>query len=663
MIAQPKKPKPPQAGIISSAGEPVITRWWVHLAIMAGLLLANTALYYSTVHLGFLSVDDPDYVQNNPYIQGFSLANLKHIFTTPYAANYAPANLLSYALDVALAGGKSASAVHLSSMLWHGFTVCMVYLLAWVVRGETWTAACAAALFLLHPTHVEAVAWISSRKDLVATSFAVLATSCYLLYRRATLPASSMAGRKPSGHSLSSSSVTKSGNDQQIANKQGSAAARPGQTRPLLWYAGSVFAFLVASAGKQSVVLLPAILLLWDFFVDKRRSWRMVLDKVPFGVISVFFGWMTWHAQPGTNQTAHVFVLAETVLTNLWLLTGLGSYVTYRVAPEPASWSAFGRAAVIAGAVVVWLAPLLWVRARQPVRLVFCWWMLIQMVPPMLLNFIVPITDRYLFLPSVGMCILLADLAGNCWSRARGQWGLKGTVLCRMVGVAVILLAGVWAAKTWNYLQEWSDPRSVWYGAHFKTKSSQVSQFLGEVYQNAGDRVNDFVRSGKHSDATNDLMLAKAALADLVRVEALRNEWLGRSASRTNSIAYRDQLWDLAWKQYSESLAHRGTLSTPNLFMNRGRLLVSQGRYERAIPEFQNALAFAQNSTYAVIRQESGVNAMRAIGVAYWNMRKYSEARQWYVKAQELQTKSGQLWVPTLDEELQKISALAAGER
>jgi tetratricopeptide (TPR) repeat protein len=142
-------------------------------------------------------------------------------------------------------------------------------------------------------------------------------------------------------------------------------------------------------------------------------------------------------------------------------------------------------------------------------------------------------------------------------------------------------------------------------------------------------------------------------------VEALRKEWFESPSSKTNSLNYRDELWSLAWQQYADSLAHRGTLSTPNLFMNRGRLLVSQGKYERAIPEFQNALAFAQNSTYEVIREESAINALRAIGVAYWNMRNYPEARQWYLKAQALQKKSGHPWVPTLDEEVRKISALS----
>ncbi len=378
---KPKRPRIPAtveqaipADALAPCGKP--TRWWTHGLVVLGLLLANLALYHGTFGLGFLSVDDPDYVQNNPYIESFSAANLKHILTTPYSANYAPLNLLSYALDVAVAKGKNAAATHLSNVLWHGFVVCMAYLLAFTLRPRVLPAAAAATLFLLHPAHVEVVAWVSSRKDLVATGFAVLAMAAYLRYRRRF-------------------------------------------RRCGWWYASSLLAFLLASAGKQSVLLLPAVMLLWDLLVEKRRNWQMLADKVPYGLITLFFGWMTWHAQPSTNQALNPFVLAATQFTNLWLLTGLGQYVLYRPAPSPAAWSQTARLALIVAAVLVWALPLLLQRARQPVRTSLCYWVLIQMVPPMLLAFLVPITDRYLFLPSVGVCLFLADLAASLEERLR----------------------------------------------------------------------------------------------------------------------------------------------------------------------------------------------------------------------------------------------------
>ena len=587
------------------------TRWWAHPLVILALLVANLVLYQGTLGLGFLSVDDPDYVQNNPYIESFSAANLRHIFTQPYSANYAPANLLSYALDVALAKGKSAAAIHLSNVLWHGFVVCMVYLLAFTIRPRILPAAATAALFLLHPAHVEVVAWVSSRKDLVATSFAVLSMAAYLRYRQRS-------------------------------------------RRCAWWYAASLLAFLLASAGKQSVLLLPAVMLVWDLLVEKRRNWQMLADKVPYGLMTLFFGWMTWHAQPSTNQVLSPFVLAATQFTNLWLLTGLGQYVLYRPAPNPAAWSQTARFVLILAAVLVWVLPLLLHRARQPTRAALGYWVLIQMVPPMLLAFLVPITDRYLFLPSVGVCLLLADLAAGLQER-RARFGALPWVL-------LAALATVWGAKTWNYVGEWRDPRSVWYGAHLKTGNSQVRQFLGEVYQNAGDRVGNFVNSGAPLQLTNELQLARAVLGDGPQLDQLRAEWTGVTPARTNSVACRDRLWDLAWQQYEDSVARRGTLSTPNLFMCRGRLLVSRGKFAQAIPEFQNALALAQNSSYAVIRAEGVTHALFAIGVAYWNMGNYMEAQQWLLKAQAVQRKSGQVWLPALDQEVERIKRLAGGK-
>src|SRR5882757_5202205 len=273
--------------LATASKKPAEVSWLIHALILFALLAANFSVYYRTVGIGFLSVDDPDYVQNNPYIEKFSGAKLKFILTKPYAANYAPANLLSYALDVAIAGGKKASAIHLSNVMWHGLVVCAVYLLAFTLRGEIITAIAAALLFLLHPAHVEVVAWISSRKDLVATAFAVLSMTCYVLGRR--------------------------------------------RYWPIWWYCGSILSFLIASAAKQSVLLLPLIMLAWDILVEKRWSWQMFAEKIPFDVITLFFGWMTWQAQPSTNQHSSMFVLAATELTNLWLLSGCGEYVLYRL--------------------------------------------------------------------------------------------------------------------------------------------------------------------------------------------------------------------------------------------------------------------------------------------------------------------------------------------
>ena len=237
---------------------------------------------------------------------------------------------------------------------------------------------------------------------------------------------------------------------------------------------------------------------------------------------------MTWHAQPSTNQASQAFVLASTQFTNLWLLTGLGQYVLYRPAPDPAAWSQGGRLLIVLAAAACWALPLLLLRARQPLRAALGYWVLIQMVPPMLLGFIVPITDRYLFLPSVGVCILLAHIADPPSPRRPSG---------RSIGCALLIgLGAVWTAKTWSYLDEWRDPRSVWYGAHFKTSAPQVAEFLGDIYQNAGDRLRNFVDSGAGLAVTREVDLARAVLGDdVATVGRLQAEWQGRAPTGTNS--------------------------------------------------------------------------------------------------------------------------------
>jgi tetratricopeptide (TPR) repeat protein len=573
------------------------------------LFAANWVLYRPTIGLGFLNVDDPDYVANNPYIGNFSVENTRHVFTTPYAANYAPFNLLSYTLDVVLGGGRKAEVIHRSNVIWHGMAVAAVYLLAFAIWPRRLAAILAAALFLLHPCHVEVVAWISSRKDLVATTFGVLSTAAYVFFSR-------------------------------------------GGPRRAWAYAVSVLCFFMGSGAKQSVLLLPVIFLAWDFFVSQRRSWRMLLDKIPFGLTALFFGWMTWRAQPPTGQTPHLFTVAWAELQNLWLLAGFGRYALYRAAPDPRAWSLASRLALYLVAALAWLIPLLAAKSRQPISAALGYWVFINMIPPMVLSFIIPVTDRYLFLPSVGVCLLAGNWLGN-WLERGGANRVAAVILS-------ISIAAIFAGQTLRYLSQWNDPRSVWYFAHQHSPNPQVAQFLGEIYQNTGDRMDSFIRGGLVPPLAGEKRLAARLVDDPDRLQRLIAEWEGGAKTKTNSMRYRDEAWAAAASLYTEAVQHRGTLSAPNLFLNRGRLLISQGKYREAIPEFQTALNFAQTSKYEVIRRETSAHALRSIGVAYWNLREYRPALEVYLRAQALQNQAGQSWIPTLDQEVEKLRRLAA---
>jgi len=175
------------------------------------------------------------------------------------------------------------------------------------------------------------------------------------------------------------------------------------------------------------------------------------------------------------------------------VLTGFGKYVLYRAAPDPAAWGQLARVGIIIARALVWAVPLLLLRLGtersaelqlcanpeekvteqsrssalrtphrndnspspifhlpSPILAALCYWVLIQMAPPMVISFVVPITDRYLFLPSVGFCLLLANVAGGLAQRLQKARWLCCTFLA--------LVGAVWGAQTWNYVEDWRDP-------------------------------------------------------------------------------------------------------------------------------------------------------------------------------------------------------------
>ena len=171
-----RKSDPPYVSVVAGS-------WQLNSGIVLLCIVATAVLYAGDLHLGFFRVDDQQYVVSNPWIQGITWKHLTQILFNPYYLNYSPLHLLSYALDYAV-GGLNAYAFHLSSNLWTGVVAGFVYLVALALTQQRITAVVAAFLFVVHPAHVEAVAWISSRKDLVAAAFVLPCVLTFLKYRQ-----------------------------------------------------------------------------------------------------------------------------------------------------------------------------------------------------------------------------------------------------------------------------------------------------------------------------------------------------------------------------------------------------------------------------------------------------------------------------------------------
>src|SRR5436309_3057320 len=232
--------------------------WQANTAMFLLLMIGTLALYWSDVGIGFFMIDYYGYVTEDPWIKGITLTNLRHILFTTHFANYSPVHLLSYLLDYTIAG-LNPFAYHLSSNIWAGVVAGCVFLVALALTGRRMIAVAAAALFVVHPAHVEAIVWVSSRKDLVAAAFTLLSFLAYLCYRR-----------------------------------EGDKA--------YWWYGASVFLFLLGVAGKLSVATFPAVLLALDLFVEKRPLKSSLWDKVPFVALAAVIALAAAGAQPSTGH-------------------------------------------------------------------------------------------------------------------------------------------------------------------------------------------------------------------------------------------------------------------------------------------------------------------------------------------------------------------------
>ena len=156
--------------------------------ICAALALLTFALYSRALRFPFITYDDRLYVSENPHVlTGLNWSNFVWAFTTWHTGNWHPLTWLSLMLDAQLFG-NSASGFHLTNVLLHTANAVLLFLILRQFTGSQWRSAFVAALFALHPVHVESVAWISERKDVLSAFLFLLALGAYGRYARQPTP-------------------------------------------------------------------------------------------------------------------------------------------------------------------------------------------------------------------------------------------------------------------------------------------------------------------------------------------------------------------------------------------------------------------------------------------------------------------------------------------
>jgi tetratricopeptide (TPR) repeat protein len=341
---------------------------WIYASLALAILLA----YLPVKSFDFVNFDDPDYVSGNAHVrQGLTPDGIAWALTSTEAANWFPVTRLSHMLDVQLFG-LDAGWHHIVNVLLH--TVATLLLFAFLNRatsGSTqarWPSAMVALLFALHPLHVESVAWIAERKDTLAALFGFLTLWAYVRYTE-----------------------------------------KPGLGR----YLFVVACFCLALMSKPMLVTLPFIFLLVDFWPLRRPL--LLHEKIPFFVLAAASATITYMAQAGSGavDALHIpFSLrVENALVSYFIYIGkmfwpAGLAVFYPYPPAIPAWQA-----VLAGVAILGVSALtLRVLKTRPYLAVGWFWYLGTLVPVIGLIQVgaQARADRYVYLPMVGLSIMLA---------------------------------------------------------------------------------------------------------------------------------------------------------------------------------------------------------------------------------------------------------------
>jgi protein O-mannosyl-transferase len=590
-----RTPDPPYVSVVPGS-------WQLNGGIVLLCIVATAVLYAGDLHLGFFRVDDQQYVVSNPWIQGITWEHFTQILFNPYYLNYSPLHLLSYALDYAV-GGLNAHAFHLSSNLWAGVVAGFVYLVALALTQERRTAVVAALLFAVHPAHVEAVAWISSRKDLVAAVFVLPCVLAYLKYR---------------------------------------------QRGAIGWYIASLLLFLFALLGKLSVASFPAVLMVLDLVLEKRPLSRSIIDKTPFLFLAALVAVAVQHAQPSTGLQPDLAMHAKAFVQSLWLLTGLGNYVIYRVPPAPGgTLSQLVWLGILLGLFVL---PLL-ICKRYPVATVSIYWILFTYLPTQVLPFSYPVTDRYLFLPSVGAVILIAWLLMKATDRLHRWKVVAATTL-------VTAVSFVWLTKTIDYLSEWRDPRSVWFAATRKSDDVHLYYELGWEYR---EKAASFGMHPRNAPLPPEeaKQYASVVWKDDPRFPKLLAELAENQHSGPVEKAFKEYLLAKARENFDEAVTRKGAHIMPDLFLSRGVYFLDKGDMQSAKKEFLAEIDEASGLPYSEGQQEALIACHYNLAVAEQGLGHSKDALSWIRLAEEEQDKLGRTVLPEITPARQKLESMA----
>jgi tetratricopeptide (TPR) repeat protein len=524
-------------------------------------LVAITWLVFGqTIRYDFVNYDDNDYVYANPAItSGLTLHGIIHAFSGRHARNWHPLTTLSHMLDCQLWGVR-AGGHHFTNIVLHTIAVVLLFLVLKQMTGAIWQSAFVAALFAIHPLHVESVAWISERKDVLSAVFFMLTLGAYVRYVR-----SPSIGR----------------------------------------YLTMSILFALGLMSKPMLVTLPFILLLLDYwplkgFAVRSSTKRLILEKIPLLALSAAGGFITlWVQQSSVARTEE--------LPLIWrVANGLVTYATYLrqmiwpmglavFYPHPGDqlpvWE-IGLGIVLLGLVSAGAIAL---RRKRPYLVTGWFWYLVMLLP---VAGLIQVgsqahADRYTYLPQIGLYLLLAWAITDALASQ-----LQRRILAVTASVAVIALA--WCAHV--QASYWRNGESLWGHALAVTSGNFMAHDgLGEYLGNRGrldEAIDQFQKAlniapGYPEIETNLILaLTRKGRTDeaITHLQALLKEYPNDAQAQYNLGNALRKKGDSqgAIAAYEKALSIQ--VRYPAAHYNLGIALDQNGQIDEAIAHYQEAV-------------------------------------------------------------------------
>lgn len=447
--------------------------------VCAALVVAVLAVYSRAARDSFVDYDDPVYVTANPHVRaGPTAETLAWALTTGSHANWQPLTWISHAVDWRLFGEKPGRH-HMVSVAFHAADAALLLLALFLMTGALWRSAAVAALFALHPLHVESVVWISERKDVLSTFFLMLVLVTYAFHAR-----------------------------------------RPRRATRFL----VPVLMALGLAAKPMLVTLPFVLLLLDAWPLRRydvarglppRS--LVVEKIPLFALSAASSVITWTVQqrggamtssevlPFAARLANALVSYVTYLGRMVWPTKLG--VLYPIDFSIPPWKELAAIAILAALTGAAVAA----RRRAPYLLTGWLWYLGTLVPVIGLVQVgvQSSADRYTYVPAIGIFLAVA------WGLA-DLFGRASVGKAALATVAALALAAC-SIQTWRQIGYWKDSIALF------THTLEVTSGNYVIENNLGGAL---LRAGRTDEAIAHFEAARRIRPDYA--SALSNLGLAR---------------------------------------------------------------------------------------------------------------------------------------